>query len=150
MGVYSEDAYRDISWCIWHEGVWPYTAHYLDGQWVDIPCNVPAVRKRFLVKQDHNSGARGLINSLSDAELLEVIEACEVRIPIEKELDSHFRWVCKHENMEEQFRVNFNNGEYSLISQSYGYLQSHNPNAKNLLCCFKYTNMIEYFRRMLS
>lgn len=149
MGIYSEDAYRDISWCIWHEGVGPYTAHYLDGQWVDIPCDVPAVRKRFLTKQDHNSEARALINGLSDAGLLEVIEACEVRIPIERELDRHFSWVCNDKGMKEQYKINFNNGEYGLIAQSYGYLESHNANAKNLLRCFKYTNMIEYFRRML-
>ncbi|MCY1185988.1 hypothetical protein D9M73_268150 [compost metagenome] len=79
-----------------------------------------------------------------------MIELCRKKIPAERELDRHVLWVCDVEGWRNELKNYFAKSDYNQIIRIYKYKQDHNPNAKNLLCCFKYTEIIEYFRGILK
>jgi hypothetical protein len=83
--------------------------------------------------QAHNAEATGLIVSAPDNILLLAVQKAVATIPDEFHLAENFNWVALHEGQLPAFRRLDAAEDYQDIRRIYRALQSHNPNARNLL-----------------
>jgi subtilisin family serine protease len=91
------------------------------------------LRDCYLSVQEHNPAVSNAIRSASLASINASTERAIIRIPAEYQLVDNFNWVLFHEGQLPHFSSLLRDGKLNEIRSFYKSLQSHNPNARNML-----------------
>lgn len=126
--VFADNAYGDLSWTVWHEGVRTF-----DDGVPGRPLNAHTIRTNALAKQNHNSGAKSRIDNLTNNEIDQYVIQIRNEIMGPRELLTHFRWSAIHKGERSNFLKYHAQGNYQGIRSVYYNTQSHNSNTRHLL-----------------
>jgi hypothetical protein len=118
----------DIAWCFWHEGERLYDDNF-PGQIRD----VNALRNECLARQAHNGSVYNSIKATPNDVLAGLLQQVEPYVQKNFDIKGNFGWTAHHEHAIGNYRNWEAQGNYNAIRSTYGSLQGHNPNARNLL-----------------
>jgi Subtilase family len=121
-----------IGWSIAHEGC-PVYGRTANSNRADTILSADNLRQCFLTVQQHNPVAFELIQKAPDAELIQITKEAVEQDKIKYQIRENLEWVLSHEGQLPYFRTLAKNNNFSAIRSRYRQLQSHNPNAINVL-----------------